>query len=544
MMNIRDEIEKTLKEYVALDSITNTYRENSIDGFLKEYFESIEYFKENPDDFGSEKIPGDIHNRSVNWALLRGKGEKTVVFIHHSDVVNVENYNEYKKNAFDPDQLCEAFEMSSDALDSEAVDDLNSGRWMFGRGTADMKGGGAIQLSLMKEISKDEDRIGNIIVLAVPDEENLSAGMRHGVKILRRLKEKHGLDYQLMINSEPHQRVDYDKGMISQGSIAKMNFFVYVKGILTHAGKILEGINPSGIMSRIVSRIELNLDFIDEIEGEMSIPPTWVHVKDSKEVYDISTPESTIGYLNVLNFATSPEEVMKKIMDICVEESDEFMKKYSDVRAVFMEKTNRKSIGNDWPVHVVTFNELLDILKEKGEEYYKKYDEFEKKIIDDLRFNKMSFVNANYELVEYIIKLINRQEMFIVAGMTMPLYPGVSNLFQEDVSDYLDIINKFTSKEWNQEYMNRYYFTGISDLSYSSLNYDIESTVSQMENMPLWKKYYDIPFEDIKEIQMPCINIGPWGKDFHKISERVYKEDLFERTPRIIEHVMEYLFKN
>jgi arginine utilization protein RocB len=332
--------------------------------------------------------------------------------------------------------------------------------------------------------------------------------------------------------------------MISQGSIAKMNFFVYVKGILTHAGKILEGINPSGIMSRIVSRIELNLDFIDEIEGEMSIPPTWVHVKDSKEVYDISTPESTIGYLNVLNFATSPEEVMKKIMDICVEESDEFMKKYSDVRAVFMEKTNRKSIGNDWPVHVVTFNELLDILKEKGEEYYKKYDEFEKKIIDDLRFNKMSFVNANYELVEYIIKLINRQEMFIVAGMTMPLYPGVSNLFQEDVSDYLDIINKFTSKEWNQEYMNRYYFTGISDLSYSSLNYDIESTVSQMENMPLWKKYYDIPFEDIKEIQMPCINIGPWGKDFHKISERVYKEDLFERTPRIIEHVMEYLFKN
>ncbi len=544
MGNSRDEIEKTLKEYVAIDSTTNTYRENSIDGFLKEYFESIEYFRENPDDFGSENIPGDIHNRSVNWALLRGKGKRTVVFIHHTDVVNVENYNEYKDCAFDPDKLFESFERSSDALDAEAVEDLQSEKWMFGRGTADMKGGGAIQLSLMKERALDEERIGNIIVLAVPDEENLSAGMRHGIKILRRLKVKHGLEYKLMVNSEPHQRVDYDKGMISQGSIAKMNFFVYVKGILTHAGKVLEGINPWGIMSRIVARTELNLDFVDEIEGEMSIPPTWVHVKDSKEVYDISTPQSSIGYMNVLNFSTSPEDIMKKLMDICLEESSQYMKKYNAARAVFMEKTNRNTIGNDWPVHVVTFNELLKILKEKGEEYFKRYDEFERKIIDDLRFNKTSFVNANYQLLEYVIKLINRQEMFIVVGMTMPLYPGVSNLFQEDAPDYLDLINKFTAKEWNQDYMNRYYFTGISDLSYSSLNYDMESTVSQMENMPLWGKYYDIPFEDIKEVQMPCINIGPWGKDFHKISERVYKEDLYERTPRIIEHVMENIFKN
>jgi arginine utilization protein RocB len=330
--------------------------------------------------------------------------------------------------------------------------------------------------------------------------------------------------------------------MISQGSIAKMNFFVYVKGILTHAGKILEGINPSGIMSRIVARTELNLDFVDEIEGEMSIPPTWVHIKDSKEVYDISTPESSIGYMNVLNFSTSPEEIMKKLKDICIEESSEYMKKYNTARAVFKEKTNRESIGNEWQVHVVTYNELLDILKDKGEEHFRKYDEFEKKIIDDLKFNKTTFVEANYELVEFIIKLINRQEVFIVTGMTMPLYPGVSNLFQEDSCDYLKVINNYSKSQWNQNYMNRYYFTGISDLSYSSLNYDIESTLSQMENMPLWNKYYSIPFEDIKEIQMPCINIGPWGKDFHKISERVYEEDLYERTPKIIIHVMDTVF--
>jgi arginine utilization protein RocB len=27
------------------------------------------------------------------------------------------------------------------------------------------------------------------------------------------------------------------------------------------------------------------------------------------------------------------------------------------------------------------------------------------------------------------------------------------------------------------------------------------------------------------------MNVSPWGKDFHKLTERVLKADLFERTP-------------
>lgn len=53
--------------------------------------------------------------------------------------------------------------------------------------------------------------------------------------------------------------------------------------------------------------------------------------------------------------------------------------------------------------------------------------------------------------------------------------------------------------------------------------------------MPLFGDYYDVPFEAIKEISMAGINIGPWGKDFHKLTERVNKEDLYERTPRILD---------
>ena len=37
------------------------------------------------------------------------------------------------------------------------------------------------------------------------------------------------------------------------------------------------------------------------------------------------------------------------------------------------------------------------------------------------------------------------------------------------------------------------------------------------------------------------LNIGPWGKDFHKYTERVYKEDLFERTPILIDRLIKEL---
>lgn len=543
MFSLQNEIQEIFTKYISINSVTGTENETKINQFFNDYVTSIEYFKKHPDHKGSESIPGDPLNRNVHWAMIEGYGDKAIVLVHHSDVVHTENYNEFAPYAFSPERLSEELKRNSNALDSEATKDLLSELWIFGRGTADMKGGGAIQLAILKELSLINKLKGNVILLMVPDEENLSEGMRHGVKILRRLKEKHKLNYQLMINSEPHQRVNYDKGIISQGSIAKMNFFIYIKGILTHAGKVLEGINPIGMMSQIISRTELSLDFVDEIEGEMSIPPTWIHVKDSKNTYDISTPESIIGYMNILNFSTSPEEIINKLKGICKEESDKFINRYIAIFEEFKKKTTRNTNRENWKINVLTFDQLLDLVRRSGSNSFVLYEKYRDLVIGRLKQNKITFVEANQLIVDQIIKIINRQEVFIIIGLSMPLYPAVSNVFQKNPVDYLKIINGYTTEEWGQSYMNRYFFTGISDLSYSSLNYDLESTISQMNNMPFWNDYYSIPFEDIKFIQMPCLNIGPWGKDFHKLSERVYREDLLVRTPSIIKKIIQNILK-
>ena len=132
-------------------------------------------------------------------------------------------------------------------------------------------------MALLTEYSKQEEFRGNVIVLGVPDEENLSAGMRAGVILLDQLKKQYGLSYKMMINSEPHQRKNKEEGIFSFGSIGKMMPWVYVRGSLAHAGKVFEGLNPTNVMCEIVRRTEVNMDLSDVVGGEAAPPPTWLY---------------------------------------------------------------------------------------------------------------------------------------------------------------------------------------------------------------------------------------------------------------------------
>ena len=63
-------------------------------------------------------------------------------------------------------------------------------------------------------------------------------------------------------------------------------------------------------------------------------------------------------------------------------------------------------------------------------------------------------------------------------------------------------------------------------------------------NMLMWNDIYYIPLEIIKELSMPVINVGPFGRDLHKYTERVWKEDLFYKTPQLIDLVVRNMLNN
>ncbi|MGN0735312.1 MAG: M20/M25/M40 family metallo-hydrolase [Anaerovoracaceae bacterium] len=547
---IAQDIKETLYGYVAAQSISNSPGEKLAETFFLEYFSRQEYFKNNPDLYGAYPIAGDPYGRAAVWAMCKGSGEDTIVMIHHNDVVTVEDFKLLKDWAFQPDQLEQRLYDIKDSLAEEAREDLESGNYLFGRGVCDMKGGGAIQMALLSEYCKEKDFRGNVIVLGVPDEENLSAGMRAGVLLLRELKHKYNLKYRLMINSEPHQRKTKDEGVFSFGSIGKMMPYVYVRGCLAHAGKVFEGLNPTGVMAEIVRRTEVNMEMSDTVGSEAAPPPTWLYLRENKISYDVSMPLTINGCLSVLTLNQSPADVMGKLRDICQQAFQAVIDDMNKNYAVFLEETGQPARRLPWEAKVVDFGELYQEAKaDYGERFERAYQKKMEEIKDALHKENASLIISNFELVDFVYNYVNDLSPRVVIGLMPPYYPNVANVLgNADVSgeteDMYSWLKQYTKEKFDQHYICENYYTGISDLSYSSIGDGKAVADSLKAYMPFFGDIYNLPMDAIEDVSMPCVNIGPWGKDFHKLTERVLKEDLYVRTPQILDFAVRKVLKH
>jgi len=537
---IEDDILDILYRYIKVQSFTDTEKEKEAGKFLTDYLSGIPYFKENPEYYGIHSIHGDFNHRGVCYAFVKGQSPETVILLHHEDIVGIEDFKLLKPYAFSPDDLEKKLWDIKDSLPKEVQKDLSDKTFLFGRGSADMKGGGAIQLALLKRYSQMSDFTGNVLVIAVPDEEGISAGMRAAIELLAELKDTYGFDYKLMINSEPHQRKNVSQGILSEGSVGKMMPFIYVRGYLSHIGKVFEGFNPLNLMSEIVRRTELNMDFSDSVGNESAPPPTWLYLKDSKRHYDVSMPLSASGCFSVLTLNQTPAEVMEKVQTICTESFDTILKDMHASHERFSETAEPVIHELPWKTNVMMFEQFYrEAYKKHGESFKKSFDKKLESLFLDIQSGKGNIIESNFALIEFIFDYFDDLSPRVVYGLIPPYYPGTSNYYLTDLDPAITSLshdlNQFTEEEFGQSYTSEFFYTGISDLSYANIRDGDEILTSLQKSMPFWGEFYNIPIETIKAISMPCMNIGPWGKDFHKLTERVNKEDLYIRTPRIID---------
>lgn len=533
-------------DYISIPSFTGTSEEQRVLPYLLDYIGQISYFQEHPSDYGSRPIPEDPFGREVVWALLRKGGDSTLVFMHHSDVVGIEDFKSLKHLAFSPDELRE--HLSKLELSSEVASDLSSGDFLFGRGTADMKGGGAIQLCLLKRYAQDPAFTGNILQIIVPDEENLSAGMRTAATLIRELQEKYSLDLQLMINSEPHRRKDPAQGHLYTGSVGKCMPFVYLRGRLAHSGSPFLGFNPARLLGEILRLTELNPYFSDCCEGEISPPPTWLYARDQKENYDVSIPLNAYGYFSVLSLDRQPQQILSLLRTCCREAFELVIEQMQGRWENFCLLGQQESAPLPWTPRILDCQELYELAEQKGgERFLREYADLRTKLRKEMREGRLSLAQANFKLVEMLDDFSENEDPAVIYGLLPPYYPAVSNFsfpsLPEKIRRLPDELSRFSKENFGKGCTSAHFFMGISDLSYSSLSdpEEIESAISRC--MPMFGDFYTLPFADIRAISMPCINIGPWGKDLHKLTERVYLPDLLEQTPRLIDKAVGILLR-
>ena len=81
------------------------------------------------------------------------------------------------------------------------------------------------------------------------------------------------------------------------------------------------------------------------------------------------------------------------------------------------------------------------------------------------------------------------------------------------------------------------YFPGISDMSF--LGESAGDLAAAAGNTPIWGNSFIMP----APAGYPCINIGPWGRDYHHWLERLHAPYAFETLPRVLLAVIEAVFK-
>ena len=592
-MDLRECIYHHLKELVAIPSISNTKEESLAADYLAKSLAEQDYFRANPGLCGQFPIEGDQLGRTVAYGLVRGNGRRTVILTGHYDVVDTEEYGEFRKYAYDVEAWKNAsgpeLEGLLEMLTPEAREDFCSGEWLFGRGVNDMKGGLAVGLAVTGwfggRVLEGCGLEGNILFLSVPDEEAYSAGMRGAVPLFVDLARRYDLDYACLLDLEPC----FDEGGGQQvfiGSVGKMLPAVLVQGAKAHVVEAFKGLNAVGVLARLFLETELAPEFAEVCEGELCPPPTWFNLRDRKEGYDVSVPLRAGGYMSVLGFQKTAETLMERLVELGRKAFSEYLARMEGQRRALEEmqeggEDGAEAVGDCGsgmddrgghygsaaygaelpggrpsgvpgetvpPYSVLEYRELADYCVGKyGSEAFADWQrEQQREAGEMIRAGRWSYPQATLELMDRLLTWSKITAPVMVLSYAPPYYPAYH-------SDHLpgragagsalfDLLAR-AAAGYGVRLEKGNYFCGISDLSYCGGG-EGPGLEGYAANSPMWGGLYSMDSEAMKQFCAPALLFGPVGRDAHQMGERVKAASLLEEVPSVLIKFIEQMFAN
>lgn len=501
---------------------------------------------------GLDPIAGDPHGRHNAYAFLRGASPKTVVLLGHIDTVGTEDYGPLEPYALDPDALAERQDELG-RLAPEIAPDLEAhpGDWMFGRGVIDMKSGVAANLAIMRRLAEQARSGGgvlplSVVVLATPDEENESAGVLQGVRFLLRLREQYGLEYAGAINTDyttalypgdPHR-------YIYTGSIGKLLPSFLVVGRESHVGDPFDGADANLLAAELIRDLSMCDDLCDESGGHLTPPPVTLHARDLKSRYDVQLPFQAYLYLNVLTYNTDPGDLLTRLCHRCEAALARVLQRIDEAQHRWLlANGQRERAARIRPRSgaVVTYAELYErACRQMGEERVREEmaAEWDRWPADlDKRERSLHLVRRLWALSE-------RQGPAVVLFYSPPYYPQVSG----GDSPLRDAVRAVAAAHPSLNLVEDQYFPFLSDMSYLRLDANIDTT-ALLSNMPVWSTgddmprpgSYTLPLEEIRQLNLPVVNLGPYGKGAHQRGERALMSYSFGVLPSLVYETIERL---
>ncbi len=534
-------------------SVTDSPGEKAFPTFLASLLQQLPYFREHPENIQTFAIPNDEKERSNLFALVQGTGPSCVILTGHYDVVQTSMYGSLEPWAFDPETLLKKFlalsdkEKTDDRLSNQdspmakLLHDLESGEFLPGRGILDMKSGLAAGLAVLARFAAPLEREGNILFLTVPDEEGSSHGMKAASAMLPHYLKERGLVPTVIINLDA--AVDQEGGesgrAVFTGSVGKLLPFVYFIGKCSHAGAPFDGINPVLAASQFAQAVECSPDFLQERQsspGEEPPPPTILYFRESRQHYDVTTPDSVFVAMNILTHSKSPQEVFELVSKTAF---DAMNSSISTLRERASTMARRVSGHFALPVRtprVLSFEELAALAEHTSPGILEKTRAY--------AINKCpeDQVQQTLLVLKELVPFSNIEGPAVIVGFAPPYYARA----ELDKAKNLDFVTRLRaellafSQQTGKSVRVRPFFPGISDMSFLAP----ADTAEQRAYVRSQSAILDSSASEETRITMDCpvINAGPWGRDYHQMGERINIQYGFKELPELLWRLVHVAF--
>lgn len=539
MPDLSARIEELTVTLTEQPSVLNTPDELRMAALVHDLLAQMPYFKAHPDLLCYLDARGDRLGRRSVMAVLRGEKDesrRTVICVGHMDTVGVSDYGALRPWAHRPRELAEKLrEMEN--LSPECRRDLESGDYLFGRGVFDMKAGDAVLLALMEFLSADPRAFsGNLIFLGVCDEEGGSAGMLSAVTALRALQDSGDYDFRALLDTD-YMTGEYagdGNKYIYVGTVGKLLPAFYVVGKETHVGESFKGLDPNQIAAAITAEIDLNPDYCDTAEGETTLPPVALRQRDLKPEYSVQTAGTALVYFNYATHCSTPDQVLARMTGAAEKAMDRTLAALQARYDRYCALSRRPRQQLPWRTRVLTFAELCARVRaERGAELDAQMEALAKRLAAE---EGLDAREQSLRLVELVHSLWSDRDPAVIVCFFPPYYPHIYvEGTREKERELLAAARRTVAETAGEDRLVwKKFFPYISDLSYAAAPREPRVVAALRDNLPGFGVTYDLPLADMQALDLPVLDIGTFGHDAHKFTERLEKNYSFHVTPELV----------
>lgn len=502
-------------------------------------------------EMGLDPLEGDPYHRQNAYAFVRGLSPRTVVLLGHIDTVGIADYGRLEPFALDPaalagvqDELAEI----TPGLKADLADPVSGHDWMLGRGVTDMKGGVAAHIAVIRHLA-EQARQGqlplSVVLLATPDEENESAGVLRAVQFLLDLRARYGLEYLGAVNTDytaarypgdPH-RYAYT------GTIGKLLPSFLVVGAESHVGEPFEGLDANLLAAELIADLSMNDELCDVVGDQRTPPPVTLHATDLKTHYDVQLPFMAYFYLNVLTFSTTPGELLERLRRRVEATLARVLGRIHQTEQRWnksaMERPQRCAA-------VMTYAELYaQAIEKQGAQRVQAAlaEEWERSLrgqdgtLRDARERSLALARRLWQLGDLTGPAV-------VLFYAPPYYPHVTKRF----GPLQHAVEAVAAAHAEERLRVEEFYPYLSDMSYLRLEPEVDLS-GLIANMPLWQEAdqpwrpgaYHLPLHAIRALDLPFVNLGPYGRAVHQRGERVLMSYSFSLLPQLICEIIDHL---